>query len=297
MKLKIFFISFLLLLGCQQRPTRVFESKTIEAEAAKASQLIKSVKLTESSVFLDVRPAYEYGLQRLPKSVRLNPEDFFEKSGKLKKDLSKGERFLAALGLSPDVPVVVIGLGSRDNFYEFKWAWLLSYLGFTDVQAVSIEYFKKVWILEGESQGYPSRDAWTAKLNSGILVPPLELVTRVKAQPLIKNSVLIDVRSKDEYFAKGSNGISYKTPELGAIHIPISEFVDEMGFANPEIKTKLNSIGIVDFTEILLVSDQGKRSSAAFFALGLLGFKIVKNCVEGYQNLPPPVKESKPKEI
>jgi thiosulfate/3-mercaptopyruvate sulfurtransferase len=123
-------------IGCVTKPTKVTESSTRGFGAATA--LMGPVLLDESTVILDARPAFEYSMARVPRSLNINWVDFSERDpmarGWPQKDSFAAARRLARMGISPTSKVVVFGLGPDGQGEEGRVAWLLAYLGVENVQ-------------------------------------------------------------------------------------------------------------------------------------------------------------------
>lgn len=124
------------LIGCVTKPTVVTETSTRGFGAAPA--LMRPVLLDESTVILDARPAFEYSMARIPRSLNINWVDFSERDpmsrGWPQKDSFAAARRLARMGISPESKVVVFGLGPDGQGEEGRIAWLLAYLGVENVQ-------------------------------------------------------------------------------------------------------------------------------------------------------------------
>jgi len=93
------------------------------------------------------------------------------------------------------------------------------------------------------------------------------------------NVVLIDVRSKEEYFGNAKNRRSGHVP--GALWWPWQQAVDfENGFKqkqSSDILTSLNSIGVKDKnTDIIVYCQSGHRASQTYITLKNLGFTKVR---------------------
>jgi thiosulfate/3-mercaptopyruvate sulfurtransferase len=122
--------------GCATKPTVLTETSTRRFGAAPA--LMRPVLLDESTVILDARPAFEYSMARIPRSLNINWVDFSERDpmsrGWPQKDSFAAARRLARMGIAPDSKVVVFGLGPDGQGEEGRVAWLLAYLGVENVQ-------------------------------------------------------------------------------------------------------------------------------------------------------------------
>ena len=96
--------------------------------------------------------------------------------------------------------------------------------------------------------------------------------------------VLIDVRSKREYFKKNL-GDRYSEPNLQALNIPWKEFYTRSGRPNLAMKDQLVGVGIRPSDRILVISNKGVRSAAVNYALLTMGFKNAGNVSGGVKEL------------
>lgn len=124
------------LVGCVTKPTVVTETPTRGFGAA--PQLLGPIQLSEQTVILDARPAFDYSMARIPRSQNINWVDFSEREprsrGWPQKDAFASARRLARMGISPASKVVVFGFGPNGQGEEGRVAWLLAYLGVENVQ-------------------------------------------------------------------------------------------------------------------------------------------------------------------
>lgn len=278
-----------ILVGCQLAPTKTKDSRTVPRESFAKGHL-KPVEISDKTVLLDARAAFEYGLSHVPGSVRVGWEDFTEggsqRSGILVHDLNKAAKKLALLGITKDTPVVVIGKGREGSGEDGRLAWTLHFLGVKNVQTVHIAYFRSK-LTQSETEPRENAADWKADPRDSELIPLEEIkkimVTRTPHDE--KKLQLIDVRSQEEYFAKSTDGSTYLSPEMPAVNVPWSEFIDHMGRPDPKIMQKLKAIGIGENDRILLISQKGARSAAALMALYELGYRNVAHFNGGYNEL------------
>ncbi len=282
-------LSFVVLVGCQLADTKTKDTRTVPREWYAQDQL-KPIEITEKTVFLDARPAFEYGLSHVPGSVRVGWEEFTDggsqRNGMLLKDLNKATKKLALLGIDKDTPVLVIGKGRDGDGEAGRLAWTLHFLGVKNVQVVHIAYFKSK-LTQSETEPRANIPEWKYELREEELIPLDEIKKfMVSRKPHDDKKVqLIDVRSQEEYFAKEKDGSAYLTPEMPAMNISWQEFIDPMGRPDPAIAEKLKSIGFSHNDRVLLISNKGVRSAAALMALKELGYKNVAHFNGGYTEL------------
>lgn len=281
------------LAGCQLADTKTKDTRTVPREWYGQEQL-KPIEINEKTVFLDARPAFEYGLSHVPGSIRVGWEEFTDggsqRSGILIKDLSKATKRLALLGIDKDTPVLVIGKGRDGDGEAGRLAWTLHYLGVKNVQVVHIAYFKSK-LTQSETEPRANVPEWKYELREEELIPFDEMKKFIVARKPHddKKVQLIDVRTQEEYFAKSKDGSAYLTPEMPTINISWQEFIDPMGRPDPAIVDKLKSVGFGPNDRVLLISNKGARSAATLMALKELGYKNVAHFNGGYNELIPKI--------
>ncbi len=134
----------LVMIGCSVKPTRVGESNRRDLEQV-VTKSQKPVQLTENTVVLDVRPAFEYGLNKIQNSQNFPWQNLAENSqtGELLRDTRQAALRLSLKGVIPQTPVVIVGNGRAGQGEEGRLAWNLLFLGFHDVQVCAVETFRK----------------------------------------------------------------------------------------------------------------------------------------------------------
>jgi len=278
-----------ILVGCQLSPTKTKDSRSVPRESFAKGHL-KPIEISDKTVLLDARAAFEYGLSHVPGSIRVGWEDFTEggsqRSGILVRDLNKATKKLALLGITKDTPVVVIGKGREGNGEEGRLAWTLHFLGVKNVQTVHIAYFRGK-LTQSETEPRENAPDWKPEERESELIPLDEIKKYMVARNPHdeKRLQLIDVRPQEEYFAKSTDGTTYLSPEMPAVNVPWSEFIDHMGRPDSKIVQKLKAIGIGENDRILLISQKGARSAAALLALYELGYRNVAHFNGGYNEL------------
>lgn len=290
--MKIFSLFFVLLLlmplvGCQTAPTKMTESRQVPIETLIANAK-KPIVLTANTVIIDARRPFDYALAHLPDSVNLTWDHFTQRKGPSKGllvDESEIARRLALYGVTPEKPVVVVGYGRQGQGEAGRMAWMLYYLGVNDVQMADINYFK-TRVSNIQENGIKNAPAWDADPRGRVLAQLGEVKYAISyPQELKQKTVLIDVRSKEEYFArKGFEG-GYASPDLRAIHIDWREFFDSTGRPQLSMRDRLKAIKIRPNDRVILVSRQGVRSGAVTMALLSMGFSNAANYAGGLSEL------------
>jgi thiosulfate/3-mercaptopyruvate sulfurtransferase len=290
-------IAFLVLSnGCQQAPTKITEAAPAPFTRL-TEKTLKPLKLTDDTVVLDARSEFDYGLGHWSHSIHFTWEKLMNEKKSLVPPRTAAQR-LALLGIEPQTPVVVIGYGLKGQGDEGRLAWTLNYYGVEDVQTVSVDGLD-VYFTHQETPPRRNATLWDPKVRGHLLIDRAEFL-KVALAPRVKTAI-IDVRSKEEYFNRGSE--EYETPDLQALQINWSEFFSEDGRPKKSIRSQLVSTGVALDDQVIVIDSNGTRSSAAAYALTALGFKNVRNFIGGWNSLvknkavpdaPPPVKRVKP---
>lgn len=281
MKKMIWLLSLsLFFVGCVQTPTKVYQSSTVQNKDQ------SEILITDQTVIVDARPAFDYSLAHLSGAINLRPEDFNQKEkpflGLLDKDLYFFTRKLARMGISEKTPVVVVGRGTKGIGEEGRVAWTLRYLGVKDVRFASIEAFK-LPLINAETEPRQPAPLWKPNLDESLLVNRKDFVRKsMKVHP---DFIVMDVRAASEYLGKVKGPDISSTPDVGAINIPWTEFFDERGMVEVTVKQKLQAIGISIDKKIYVIGRQGIESAAVTLALRELGYSQAANYAGGYLEL------------
>lgn len=312
------FLSVMLMSGCVSKPTVVTESTTRGFGSAPA--LLKPVLVDEATVILDARPAFDYSMARIPRSINVNWFDFSERDpqsrGWPQKDSFAAARRLARMGISPDSKVVIFGLGHDGQGEEGRMAWLLAYLGVENVQFARFGSVKSRLTTEAlpemsrsefeESKEFPqvtqpkepsaiAKPLWKPVIESTLIATKAEVLgafeNRAVEQPWAfqggKARVyrIIDVRSAKEYLGK-SGGLRAKSiPNFDAMNVPWKEFFDTDMKPMEEIGERLASIGFRKDHRILVIDNDGVASAAVTMALRAMGYVDAACYAGGYNDL------------
>lgn len=266
----------LLLSGCQISPTKTTENLTVGPNPD-SSRII-----TEKTVILDTRPLFAYSSGHLPIAQPIR-WDFYghpQNPGLLRGDLHGIARELSRVGVAPDRHVLVVGLGKGGLGEEGRVAWMLSYLGVKNV-AFAREGFFAMKRVTGKAASAVNAPVWLPTLNEKLIVTKAELTQAMKTAN--GNYRLIDVRPIDEYL--GRNPDVPKQPDIGAVNIPWSEFIDENGFPRKKIASQLAAIGITAEKRVIVISEEGVRSGLVTHVLTELGYENAGNFAGGYREL------------
>lgn len=277
----------LLLTGCQAKPTRVVETQKREFVqiVQKAHQ---PIEITDQTMILDVRSAFDYGLGRVQSSIHFPWENLSDSktSTEISKDLRKVVQRLSLIGLTPASPTLIVGYGTAGNGEEGRLAWSLIYLGMQDVQVSSIDAFRKT-MTQIPTAPLENKPVWTPEVKEDLRITKSEFLkwAHQPKQRLANRIHILDVRSSAEYLNRPEVvGREPGQPDVNAINIEWKEFYTGQGRPNAKFKNKLLAFGIRPEDQIILISNRGVRSSSAAYALISMGFQNVRNFLGGWNS-------------
>lgn len=264
--------------ACTQAPTKVYESQRLDYKELYSS-LNQPIVVDEKIKILDVRSALDYGLSHIPDSHNFEWRSLSRMGShpSLLEDDFKLTLRLAAVGINADDSVLIVGNPSSPD--AGRLAWILLYMGITDVQTSAIDS------LNVNRTNLASRpnpvSGWDPKIINSLKADKNK-VLQIIAQGSSAKVHLIDVRTEKEYLKKKKVISNYALPEPPTINIEWSEFYTSDGRPNKSIVSKLKSVGIERDHQIVLISDKGIRSAAATYAITMLGFGKASNFNGGW---------------
>lgn len=271
-----------ILTACQLAPT-----KTSEHEHRELSPLVEKasrpIEITEKTVVLDARSAFDYGLNHIGNSINFSWENLAENAstGEVLRDNHKAALRLSLVGIDLKTPVVVVGYGNNGDGEEGRLAWNLLYLGLSDVQVANVDNFRRAWT-QKPTPAPANAPVWKADPHPEYVMNKkafLKLALDAKSQ--MQNRVqIVDVRSASEYAKESPQKI-----DISTLHIPWKEFYTVSGRPDPDLKKKILALGIREDDRIILISNHGVRSGAAAYVLMALGFTRVENFTGGWRSL------------
>jgi len=277
-------LTLALLTACQTKPTRVSETQVRQFDLIQGKAR-RPLVLTEGTVVLDTRSAFEYGLNHVNGSLHLLWESLSEDkiTGEMLRDLRKTALRLSLMGITPKTSIVVVGNGTRGRGEEGRLAWQLLYLGFVDVQVASWDVFRQVWTQKPTPQP-ANAETWTPQVRDELLADRDEFLKWAR-DPKLRNEqgvFIVDVRSSAEYFNRKGK---LNAPDIQALNIEWKEFFDESGRPSVKLRDRLEGLGFNGRSRIYVISDHGVRSSAVAYALVALGFHKTQNFIGGWRSL------------
>lgn len=216
----------------------------------------------------DPRRPMKYMQGHLKNAVNLPVFRAFDAQGKLSlpEDLA---RWLGAAGLGDDTTPVIYDSPEGQN--AAMLAWILEYLGRTDVHLLNVFY--EGWVAQQREVFYKpvagEAKTFTARVNPHIRVTLDEL----RPRPSVK---LIDFRSQEEY--SGVRDMDGKPGHLpGAVNLVWRELVGASHalLAPPEkIEHLLSAVGINRADQVVAYCRSGPRAALGYLALKQCGYAV-----------------------
>lgn len=284
--------------GCQTHPTKTSLSEQRAFDLAKGAP---PIVISPMTLIVDARPAFDYSTAHVPRSIPISWADYVEaepaQRGIIQNDTYGAARRLARAGLAPDSQVVVIGAGLQGEGEEGRVAWMLAYLGLSNVQFASLDSLKPRMTNEPESHPPKSADVWKPKIVESLDATRDEVLFAINknasvtpasykgsAARLIK---FIDVRSERAYLGKEGIAALKHVPNMEAINIPWKQFFTANLRPNETTLKQLRAMGFSPTDRIIVLNDDGISSAAVTMALRTYGFANAANYSGGLQDLIP----------
>ena len=266
------------LLGCQTRPTKVFEKKE---NRQKETQAV----INEKTVILDARAPFLWSLAHPSGSLNLQWEDFTQREppfeGRLENDLFFHARRLARLGIGPNSDILVLGRGPTGEGEEGRLAWTLRRMGLAHVRFAGLESVSWPSTKE-EAPARPEVPVWKPTPDDTLEISREQALQVLQKSPT--NLWLIDVRPATEYL-KESDPFAKMGVHSQLINIPWTEFLSAKGELHASVKLKLQAVGLQPDDRIFVLDERGVRSAGSTLLLRDLGYSQATNWAGGYREL------------
>ncbi|PZQ18208.1 MAG: sulfurtransferase [Ancylobacter novellus] len=203
----------------------------------------------------------------------------------VKRDVASREnlqKLLAAAGVDKDTTIVLYG--DNNNWFAAWGAWVLDAYGLGD-RVKLLDGGRKAW----EAKGLPLDTATPEAATGSVELTPLNAKVRARLGDVIKvaegdqGSVLLDIRSPDEFSGKifapeGSKELSIRAGHVpGAKNVPWSKAVNQDGTLKPkeELKKLYADAGVDGSKPVIVYCRIGERSSHTWFVLAkVLGYDV-----------------------
>jgi thiosulfate/3-mercaptopyruvate sulfurtransferase len=202
----------------------------------------------------------------------------------VKRDIASKENLqktLQALGINNDSTIVIYG--DNNNWFAAWGAWVFDVYGIKNVKL--LDGGRKKW----EAEKRPLTPVATSVKTGNILLSNANNTLRAKLPDVVEvankksNTILVDIRSPEEYSGKifappGFAETAIRAGHIpGAVNVPWASAVASDGTfkSKEELKKIYAAVGVDEKKPIITYCRIGERSSHTWFALKkILGFEV-----------------------
>lgn len=203
----------------------------------------------------------------------------------VKRDIASREnlqKLLAGAGVDKDTTIVLYG--DNNNWFAAWGAWVLEAYGLGD-RVKLLDGGRKLW----EAKGLPLDTATPEAAKGSVELTPVNAKVRARLGDVLKvaegdkSTVLLDIRSPDEFSGKifapeGSKELSIRAGHVpGAKNVPWSKAVNQDGTlkSREELKKLYADAGVDGSAPTIVYCRIGERSSHTWFVLAkVLGYDV-----------------------
>lgn len=222
---------------------------------------------------LDARGGSWLTRRSLANAVRVRWEDFAERGaarrGFLVPDLQETARRLAALGVRPERPTVVVGDGAGGWGEEGRIVWMLWYLGISNAAPMSMPEWSRAGTRYRPIRVGGGTD-WQ---------PHVDSTLRCAVPTAPPDAVVLDARGRDEYLGAALYGEARGGHVPGARHLAWDTFFErESGaYDSDALARHLEALGVARDSLIVCYCTGGVRSAYLTIRLRQAGFARAAN--------------------
>jgi thiosulfate/3-mercaptopyruvate sulfurtransferase len=202
----------------------------------------------------------------------------------IKRDIASKENLqktLQSLGINNDSTIVIYG--DNNNWFAAWGAWVFDVYGIKNVKL--LDGGRKKW----ETEKRPLTPVATSVKTGNILLSNANNTLRAKLPDVVEvankksNTILVDIRSPDEYSGKifappGFAETAIRAGHIpGAVNVPWASAVAPDGTfkSKEELKKIYGAVGVDEKKPIITYCRIGERSSHTWFALKkILGYEV-----------------------
>ena len=239
--------------------------------------MILTTQPDPAALLIDLRPAEEFAVSRLPGAVHLDLWGLSlidTSEAPLRAFTWMIGHLFSLRGVTPDRPVVVYEGDSGPR--AARAFWFLDYLGHPDAKI--LDGGVKAWTRAGGEMTTavttPTASDWHGTPDASRVASWRDVRDRL-GNP---SAAIVDTRSDAEYYgdavrAKRGGAIP------GAVHLEWKQNLDKDGRYKPvgELRAQYEGLGVTPDREVVTYCQGGYRAAHTYVALKLAGFKNVRN--------------------
>ncbi len=227
-------------------------------------------------VIVSTRKGTDYAKVHVNGAVNVYPNDLY-KAGDIKgllKSPAEVAAVLGAQGITTDKTIVVYDGGT--NVASGRLYWILKYMGCKDVRILNgqMKNWRKSRKPVTRKATTISAATFTVSLNNTVFAD----AAHVKSSLNNAGTVIVDVRSKDEFDAK--KGLTSRLGHIpGAIHLEYKNIFNENETmkAKEDLQKIFKDAGVTPDKEVVLYCETSARAGIVFMALtSILDYPNVK---------------------
>jgi len=218
---------------------------------------------------IDPRRPMKYLSGHLPGAINIPVYKLFGSDGKLIAPAALAE-FIGAAGLGGDSAPVLYDSPEGQN--AAMLAWILEYLGCTDVHVM--EAFYEAWKATGREVRYKPVAAPARPLSVRTNAAIRATLEEVRDAHGLK---FVDFRSREEFIGERSMGTDAPGHIPGAVNLVWRELVsppERLLKPRDQLERMLNDAGIARADKIIAYCRSGPRASLGYLALRELGYEV-----------------------
>lgn len=225
-------------------------------------------------VIIDARTS-GYDEAHIPRAVNLNANDFKTKAGL--KSQAELEALLGALGLSPDLKLVIYDGGTGSGGAAGFVFWMLEYLGCSDVHILNGGWDR--WVADRRPTETKRNKLPPGKFASAPEPEVLANSSHILARMRDGNFSIIDPRTDAEYNGWQIHGEARGGHIPGAVQIPFEWCFNTDGtvLGYRELRKLFEPRGITSDKEVTSYCATGLKSGTVYFLLRLMGYPRCSN--------------------
>lgn len=230
-------------------------------------------------IIVDTRGEKDYAQGHIPGAILLDLSEISLRTSNSDYEVSTDEltQKLSLLGITGTEQIIFYdeSTGTRAP----KALWMLTFAGYSRGRVLHggmANWQKGRFPLSWEKTVRPPRP-FVSKGNSAILASTEYVASRIRNA----NSVILDVRSREEYAGKdGSKHCARNGRIPGAIWLEWTQLLEGSNYLPvAELQKKLFQAGLTPDKEVITYCHKGNRASNTYLALQLLGYARVRNYI------------------